>query len=689
MNPTPPPLRPTGGPIRVALVGAGQMARLHLHALRRVRTPHIVVGVCDTQEGAAHALASVAGTATFTSLVDLLREAKPDLVHVCTPAGTHFHPARAALEAGAHVYVEKPFVEAEREARELLDLARARGLLACAGHQQLRDPAYLRLLRRLPELGTVVRVDSDFAFHPSGVNLSTAGPRALAARLLDILPHPLSTLIAALEEVTADPGSIEVAAVVAEHADLHVVLRANDTYGRLSVSLRARPVGSTLAVAGTGGTLTADFLRTTVVGAANPGTSPVEKAGNPLVEAWQMGTRTVSGVARRLLTGGDYPGLAELIGEFYGAVAASGPSPVAPDHLRRVVTIYEELAANVRGAGERAAVQRQAPRALSPAAPLAVLTGARGFFGREISRALALGGFRVRGINRSPDPDDRHVSEWCGLDLSRAVPPEAFSGASVVVHAAAAQDGGYEGHQRNTIDATRNVLLGMKAAGVSHLVYVSSLSVLRPPRTPWERQDERTPLAPCDARELGPYVWGKTEAERLLAAEAPALGIETRILRPAALIDRNHPEMPGLLGKRLFGRWHLGLGRPALPFAVCDVDQAADAVGWCATHFDDAPPVVNLIDDALPTRGRVLAAFRVHQWRGRMVWIPISLFALLFAAARLVVGLATLRLPPRLAVWSIFRARRYDASLGARLLRPPTIESSAPDRQHVPVSRAG
>ena len=52
------------------MVGAGQMARLHLHALRRVRTPHIVVGVCDTQEGAARALASVAGTATFTSLVE-------------------------------------------------------------------------------------------------------------------------------------------------------------------------------------------------------------------------------------------------------------------------------------------------------------------------------------------------------------------------------------------------------------------------------------------------------------------------------------------------------------------------------------------------------------------------------------------------------------------------------------------
>ena len=47
----------------------------------------------------------------------------------------------------------------------------------------------------------------------------------------------------------------------------------------------------------------------------------------------QMGARSVWGVARRLLSGGDYPGLAELIGEFYGAVATSGTSPVSPDHL--------------------------------------------------------------------------------------------------------------------------------------------------------------------------------------------------------------------------------------------------------------------------------------------------------------------------------------------------------------------
>jgi nucleoside-diphosphate-sugar epimerase len=306
-------------------------------------------------------------------------------------------------------------------------------------------------------------------------------------------------------------------------------------------------------------------------------------------------------------------------------------------------------------------------------APVAVVTGARGFFGSEIARALALRGFRVRGVSRSSDPDNPYVHEWRTLDLSRGVPPDAFAGAVVVVHAAAESGRGYEGHQRNTIDATRHVLQAMEAAGCSRFVYVSSLSVLRPPRTPWERQDERTPLAPPDARKLGAYAWGKTAAERVVTAEAPSREIEARIVRPAALVDRSGPEIPGLLGRRLFGRWHLGLGRPGLPFAVCEVGPAAAVVAWCAARFDEAPSVVNLIDQAIPTRGRLLEVFRAHGWRGRMVWIPVGVFALLFTAARVAVGLATLHLPPRLAVWSIFRPRRYDASLAARLLATATV----------------
>ena len=146
-------------------------------------------------------------------------------------------------------------------------------MILCAGHQQVRDPAYLALMRRVTELGDIVQVDSHFTFNPGGVN---QGPRALAAQMLDILPHPLSSLMAALERVSGDPATIDVAAVVAEPTEVVALLRAGDVVGRLTVSLRARPIASTLTVTGRGGALTADFIRTSVTGAANPGTSAID-----------------------------------------------------------------------------------------------------------------------------------------------------------------------------------------------------------------------------------------------------------------------------------------------------------------------------------------------------------------------------------------------------------------------------
>jgi len=84
----------------------------------------------------------------FHDLNDLLNEEKPDVVHITTPPQSHFSIAKTCLEAGCHVYVEKPFTLCEDEARELLMLADARGLKVTAGHDdQFRHSA--RLVRAL------------------------------------------------------------------------------------------------------------------------------------------------------------------------------------------------------------------------------------------------------------------------------------------------------------------------------------------------------------------------------------------------------------------------------------------------------------------------------------------------------------------------------------------------------------
>lgn len=680
--------------LRIGFIGAGNMAGLHLTALEHVPTPHTVVGVYDARPAMAQAFARRAGSgvrvcATLSALLD---EARPDLVHICTPAGMHFEPARQALLAGAHVYVEKPFVETLEEAQVLFRLAEERGLLICAGHQLLRDPAFTRMMQQAAALRPITLVDSTFTFRPPRLDPETGVPRALAEQLLDIVPHPLYTLIAALEAFGGS-GPAEIVSATATPTVLHALLRKGEATGRLCVSLRARPVASTLTVSGAYGSLTTDFVRAIVLGAGNEGTSPIEKILNPFVEGVQLAWRSGVSLTRRLLRGAGYPGLAELLGDFYAAAARREPSPLTIEHLRRVTSVYEQLAVTVRSAAAPPRSERRHDiEPVEASGPIAVLTGASGFFGRAISRELARRGFRVRGIGRSEQPDDPHLHAWVRADLSEEITTGAFAGASVVVHAAAETAGGFEAHERNTVAATRHVLRAMAAGGVSRLVYVSSISVLRPPRSPWERQGEDTPLA-AKAERLGPYTWGKCAAEAIVAAAHERGEIEARIVRPAALIDWSHIDLPGLLGRRLFDRWHLGLGRPGLPFAVCEVGQAGAAVAWCADRFAEAPPVVNLFDPSIGTRAQLLRRFRERGWRGRMVWVPISVLAGAMILVRHVMGIARREWPRPLAVWSILRPRRYDAAVTTAVFAasreaPPMPQPVIHERVVHQVSRA-
>src|SRR5207249_991531 len=124
----------------------------------------------------------------------------------------------------------------------------------------------------------------------------------------DILPHPLYTLVAALERFSSAADAITLAWVNAGPRDLQAILRSGELLGRLSVSLRARPVASSLTLTGTRGSLTCDFIRSIVVGAANPGTEALEKVLNPMVEGAQLLSRTAFSVGRRILSGTSYPG---------------------------------------------------------------------------------------------------------------------------------------------------------------------------------------------------------------------------------------------------------------------------------------------------------------------------------------------------------------------------------------------
>jgi nucleoside-diphosphate-sugar epimerase/predicted dehydrogenase len=644
----------------VAFVGGGAMARAHVRAMAHSPDPVIPVGVFDLDTAAATEFAREMGTDPWPSFEELLEARRPDVVHVCTTAGTHTRPTVAALHARAHVYVEKPFVESVADARTVLAAAAAAGRLVCAGHQLLSDPAYERLRRHAPAVAPWVRAESELCFRPPSLR-HDASAAAMAAQLIDVLPHPLYSLVAALEWMAPD-DDVHVRACVADAHAVDAVLVCGPVRGRLHVSLTARPVSSTLTVVGHEGAVRADFIRGNVWGTRNPGTSPLEKLVNPLVHGALEAVTASTGVVRRVATGAAYPGLAEMIARFHRAVRTNGVSPTAPTHLVRVAGLHETIAAEVHAAVRRHRVPTRRTQSVA-AGPLVAVTGAGGFLGRRVARALVARGFRVRGIGRAAEGPPE-VEEWVRADVSRSLPPAAFAGVAVIVHTAACTSGGFDAHQRHSVDAVRRVVDAAAEAGVVRVVHVSSLSVIRPPSSATEVQDEATALAE-DAAALGAYTWGKSESERVLATCAADAGVAVRIVRPAALLDADDPDLPGLAGRRLFGAWHLCLGRPSLPFAACDVDDAAQVIAHAVATFDWFPGVLNLSDPAIRSRRALLAWMRDRGWRGRACWVPISLLAVGLWAARWAAALRTRRRPVRLSPWQVLRPRTFDTGRSA------------------------
>ncbi len=134
--------------LKVAIVGCGKIADSHASQIQRIRGCEIV-GVCDREPLMARQLFKRFPIKRyFDNLIELLSEAKPEVVHITTPPQSHFDIAKTCLEWGCHVYVEKPFTVWEDEARRLIGLATKKGLKITAGH----DDQFSHVARRMRAL---------------------------------------------------------------------------------------------------------------------------------------------------------------------------------------------------------------------------------------------------------------------------------------------------------------------------------------------------------------------------------------------------------------------------------------------------------------------------------------------------------------------------------------------------------
>jgi len=201
-------------PLRVAVVGLGYWGPNLVRNLHEVEDAE-VAWICDLDTNALEVIGRrYPAVKRTTSFDEVLADATVDAIAIATPVTTHAPLATAALEAGKHVFVEKPLAASSDEAAALLELADEKGLTLMPGHTFLYSPAVNMVAEmiRSGELGDIYFIST------SRVNLGLHQKDVSVA--WDLGPHDFSILRYWLDETPSHVSALARSCVLNDTPDV-------------------------------------------------------------------------------------------------------------------------------------------------------------------------------------------------------------------------------------------------------------------------------------------------------------------------------------------------------------------------------------------------------------------------------------------------------------------------------------
>ena len=169
----------------IGVIGAGYWAQNMLRVIGDCDDARLR-WICDSDAKALHGAAGrYAGALTTADFLEVVNDPETDAVYIATPPHTHVKIAKAALEAGKHVLVEKPLSTDSFEALDLIETAARNERTLMAGHTFLYSAPVCKVkaLIESGQLGDVFYIDS------ARVNLGRYQPSGV---IWDLAPHDLS-----------------------------------------------------------------------------------------------------------------------------------------------------------------------------------------------------------------------------------------------------------------------------------------------------------------------------------------------------------------------------------------------------------------------------------------------------------------------------------------------------------------
>jgi predicted dehydrogenase len=358
--------------LKVALVGCGKIADGHVEEIQKMPGRAHVVAICDREMLMAEQMAvRYAIPAAYDSYEKMLERERPDVVHITTPPQSHVALARAAIDAGCHVYVEKPVALNHADSKALVEYAQKAGKQLTVGYTYLFDPPALEMRRVIAEggVGNVLHVESWYGYSIAGqfgsaiLGDPSHWVHALPGKLFqNNIDHVLNKLTEFIED---DEPRIEANAwrgrdghfgdvrdEMQDELRITMIPKKTSAYGTFSSYVK--PVAHFVRVYGDKNIMHVDYVARTAT--LEPGATLPSAIGR-MVPAFgqalqfaRAGGRNAMALAR-----GDFQffsGMNRLIAMFYDSITDGAPPPISSRDILRISSWMDQIFAQVKKSAE-------------------------------------------------------------------------------------------------------------------------------------------------------------------------------------------------------------------------------------------------------------------------------------------------------------------------------------------------
>lgn len=172
--------------LKVGVLGAGHLGKIHLRLLNQ-SNKYELVGFYDPFEENATKVAAEFGYKKFDTISELI--AAVDVVDIVTPTLSHYDCAKEAIQAGKHVFLEKPISNTVTEAEEIIALAKKYNVKGQVGHVERFNPAFTAVKDKI-QSPMFIETHRLAEFNPRGTDVPV---------VLDLMIHDIDAILSVVK----------------------------------------------------------------------------------------------------------------------------------------------------------------------------------------------------------------------------------------------------------------------------------------------------------------------------------------------------------------------------------------------------------------------------------------------------------------------------------------------------------